>query len=108
MVVMAGESEIGIDTPGQLRPPAIGIVIIAGLYRARAVGQFANRTEMIASVVVICRTNLLALCVKAFRDVIACVPFLTWLRVAKTPDELLGAGRASIILLDDLNALTNS
>src|SRR5947209_20314760 len=96
MEVVTGEAEIRFEGTGESRAPTIRIVIIAGLNRARTIGQLANRSKMITSVIVVGRTNPHSLRIVAFRDVVARVTLLAWLRIARAPDELLRARDAAV------------
>src|SRR6266568_4862627 len=63
---------------------------------------------MVASVIVVGRTNLLSLRLKALRHIVASISLLAWLRVAWAPDELFRASDGAVIFLHDLDALTQS
>ena len=108
MVVVPGKAEVRIEAEAaiHLRAPSIWIVIVANLDYARAVGQLANRTKMVARAVIIRRPNLLTLRIKALRDVVAPVALFTRLRVARAPDELFRARYAAVGLLHNLHPLT--
>ena len=77
---MSSETEIWLHAATYLCSPAVGIVIIAGLHCARAVRHFANRSEMVACVIVVGRTDLHSLRIETFSDVIAPVALLRRLR----------------------------
>src|SRR6266699_4028068 len=99
MVVMARGTEIRVDTTANLCPSSERIVIVAGLNCARAIGQLANRTKMVFSVVVARASDLFSLRIETFCDGIATIPFLRRLWVSGNPHKLLRAGAASFLFL---------
>ena len=63
---------------------------------------------MIFRVVVVGRTNLHALRIKAFRYIIVRIPLLRWLWISGNPHELLRARHGTIVFLHNLHALTKA
>ena len=90
MDVITGVLEVGMERAGDLGGAAVGIVVVAGLDGAGAVGHFTHRTQVIPRVIVAGSTELFALGVEPFLHSVAGVAFLG--DAAAEPDELLRAG----------------
>src|SRR5438094_3873965 len=108
MVAVTSVDETTIPIALNLGQLHIRVVVVSRMNRASTIRHFANRTKMIACVVIVRATNLLALWVKSFCHVVTRVALFTRLGSPGNPHKLLRARHVPILLLHNFHALAQS